>query len=550
MKPLITHDASSSFALFRSPSKRQQKGNYIFFILCLLFLPLSLASNDQLAALIRDKQYNEGLALGEQLVRSSPKDSLSFFLLGTCYYVLAKTDDAMRCWKQSSTIDPSYEQPRKERARHFLKVGEFSLGLSELGTIAESRDLKDLKTSLIKGRQLCEDGVRHFKARAWKAAVESFQELAKISPLCATARKCLLDSYLALNELTSAIHQCNQLAAINRDSSSTGHLLFLAKLHFANGDLRKGFEILQSCCGMDPDNRESLAFYKAVRKIEKATQEATGNFKKASSSKEKSEAVDKLKALYKQYASDPKANPLEQFQDTQLPSIFEPFLRSICSEICKGILNLASIDSGAEAVQWCSLALKGQEQNVDCLLDMAEAYMLAENYKLSISHFDKVLALQPDHQKAKEGKKRAQSLLSNPKKSDHYHVLGVAKNAKSEEIGRAYRKLAIKYHPDRNADKKEFASKKMAEINSAYEVLKDPKKRELYDQGIDPDNPNAGQNPFSGGGFDFSGFEGFGGFGGARRGGAQHFQFDFRDFFGGHGNNNHRGHRGAYFFDL
>ena len=96
-------------------------------------------------------------------------------------------------------------------------------------------------------------------------------------------------------------------------------------------------------------------------------------------------------------------------------------------------------------------------------------------------------------------------------KRDYYEVLGVQKGAGAEDIKKAYRKLAMKYHPDRNPDNKE-AEEKFKEAAEAYEVLSDDDKRARYDQfgfaGVDP-NYGAGQggNPFGGG------FGGFGDFG-------------------------------------
>ena len=64
---------------------------------------------------------------------------------------------------------------------------------------------------------------------------------------------------------------------------------------------------------------------------------------------------------------------------------------------------------------------------------------------------------------------------------DYYEILGVSKTASPEEIKAAYRKFALKYHPDRNPDNKE-AEEKFKEAASAYEVLSDPDKRKRYDQ--------------------------------------------------------------------
>ena len=117
-------------------------------------------------------------------------------------------------------------------------------------------------------------------------------------------------------------------------------------------------------------------------------------------------------------------------------------------------------------------------------------------------------------------------------KRDYYEVLGVAKTATPEELKKAYRKLAIKYHPDKNPGDKE-AEEKFKEAAEAYDVLSNPDKRAKYDQFGHNMGPQGfgGGGGFSGGGMSMedifsqfgdifgSGFGGFGGFGGAAGGG-------------------------------
>ncbi|XP_070566642.1 dnaJ homolog subfamily B member 6-like isoform X9 [Ptychodera flava] len=76
---------------------------------------------------------------------------------------------------------------------------------------------------------------------------------------------------------------------------------------------------------------------------------------------------------------------------------------------------------------------------------------------------------------------------------DYYKVLGISRTATEEEIKKAYRKLALKWHPDKNQDKKDEAEKKFKEISEAYQVLSDKKKKEIYDRyGVEGLNGSTG----------------------------------------------------------
>ena len=119
--------------------------------------------------------------------------------------------------------------------------------------------------------------------------------------------------------------------------------------------------------------------------------------------------------------------------------------------------------------------------------------------------------------------------MATETKRDYYEILGLKKNATSAELKKAFRKLARKYHPDVNPNDK-ASEQKFKEMNEAYEVLSDPKKRKQYDQfGHAAFEQGFGQGPGAGGG---SGFEGFGGQG---TGGFQGRGFEdiFGNLFGG-----------------
>lgn len=102
---------------------------------------------------------------------------------------------------------------------------------------------------------------------------------------------------------------------------------------------------------------------------------------------------------------------------------------------------------------------------------------------------------------------------------DYYAILGVSRNATDEELKKAYRRLALKWHPDRNKDNKKEAEEKFKDISQAYEVLSDPQKRQVYDQ-FGEEGLNGGVPGGAGGAGGAGGFSGFSG-----------FNFDPRDLF-------------------
>jgi len=95
---------------------------------------------------------------------------------------------------------------------------------------------------------------------------------------------------------------------------------------------------------------------------------------------------------------------------------------------------------------------------------------------------------------------------------DHYEVLGVPRGASRSEILKAYKKLALKWHPDKNQDNKDKAEKIFKEINESYQVLSDAEKRAHYDRfGHDTGPRPPSHDPFGGGGgFHHRGFHGHG----------------------------------------
>lgn len=190
--------------------------------------------------------------------------------------------------------------------------------------------------------------------------------------------------------------------------------------------------------------------------------------------------------------------------ESQVPSLLNKIRRQMCHCYLK-------LQNPNDAIKQCNEALKLDENDVDALCDKAEAHILNEMYDEAVNDYQRAKNINEHLHKVQEGLERALKLQKQSKKRDYYKILGLKRTATKKEILKSYRKLAVQWHPDQyKGEDKKKAEKMFIDIAAAKEVLSDPEKRQKYDNGEDPLDPEAqqgGGNPWQQGGFPFG--EGF-----------------------------------------
>ncbi|TYJ19008.1 hypothetical protein E1A91_A09G161700v1 [Gossypium mustelinum] len=184
---------------------------------------------------------------------------------------------------------------------------------------------------------------------------------------------------------------------------------------------------------------------------------------------------------------------------------------------------LVKLGRGKDASSSCSEALNIDGELLEALVQRGEAKLLTEDWEGAVDDLKSAAQKSPQDMNIREALMRAEKALKMSKRKDWYKILGVSKTSSVAEIKRAYKKLALQWHPDKNVDNREEAEAQFREIAAAYEVLGDDEKRAKYDRGEDIEDMGMGGggfNPFGGGGgggqqFTFTFDGGFpGGFGG------------------------------------
>ncbi|OMJ21059.1 DnaJ-like protein, partial [Smittium culicis] len=308
---------------------------------------------------------------------------------------------------------------------------------------------------------------------------------------------------------------------------------------------------IKSCLHSDPDNKVCLAQFRKIRKLSKPLSKLSDFY-----------SSNKFNSAFKTLNNEADGDLINLFkkQTDELKDLLNVNItykqNNILSALFKiGCESLTRMKKFKQAESFCETAIEYNGNDPEIHLNVAKSRVgIAEDSSdpdATINLLNKAQAaadkILNDDPKVSSGSsvnedllrtlKRQANRLSNEIKQklkiasrkDYYKILNVKRDASQPEIKKQFRKLAAKNHPDRFAgEEKKKAENKMAELNLAYEVLKDPSKRASYDNGHDPNDPTSGQDH----GFPGGGFHGFpGGFPGGGGGGG--FPFDFGGHAGG-----------------
>ncbi|KAL1132326.1 hypothetical protein AAG570_010282 [Ranatra chinensis] len=274
--------------------------------------------------------------------------------------------------------------------------------------------------------------------------------------------------YIELNDSFSAILDLK--SATKLQSDNTKGYYDLSILHYQIGQPHESLREVRECLKLDPDHKLCFPHYKKVKNVEKFTTSA----QTAEEGKDYDTCVKSANKILKTEKE-------------------EPMIKFLAYErLCRCYLHLDEITQSLNA---CEEALR-INKSPDVLCDRAEAYINSEMYDDAIRDYQDVLEMTDNYDRAKEGLQRAQKLQKQAEKRDYYKILGVKRTASKKEIIKAYRRAAQQWHPDNfpEGDEKKKAEKKFIDIAAAKEVLTDPEKRQKFDRGEDPLDPESGQH--------------------------------------------------------
>ncbi|OJD28840.1 tpr-like protein [Diplodia corticola] len=340
------------------------------------------------------------------------------------------------------------------------------------------------------------------------------------------------EAYLKMGNVNALGEAQSQAMILLRANSQDPEALVLrGRSLYGQGDNAKAIQHFRQALSCDPDFKDAIKWLRTVQKLDRMKEEGNQAFK----SGKYQEAVD----TYSQ--------ALEV--DPQNKGINSKLLQNRATANIKLKNYQQSVDDCTRALELDSTYLKARKTKAKALGELGK-------FDAAIQELNAVKDASPGEPGIDKDIRNMQLESKKAQRKDYYKILGVEKDADDNQIKKAYRKLAIVHHPDKNRDDPE-AAERFKDIGEAYETLSDPQKRARYDSGedlIDPSEMFSGGGGFGGGGMGgmgggvnispemlfnmmgggmgggggFGGFQSAGGFpGGARGRGGQQFSGGF-----------------------
>ncbi|KAL2360753.1 hypothetical protein RJZ56_006361 [Blastomyces dermatitidis] len=294
------------------------------------------------------------------------------------------------------------------------------------------------------------------------------------------------EAYLKMGNVNTLGDAQNIVMSMLRDNNQDPDaLLIRGRLFYAQGENEQAIRHFKLALNLDPDSTQAVRYLRMVQKLLRMKDEGNAAFK----ARKYQEAID---VYTKALEVDPKNKDINS---------------KLLQNRAQAYLNLSNYD---KAIEDCTDALKLDPSYVKAQRVRAKAYGASGNWEEAAREFKKIAEANPNEKGIQEEVRNADFELKKSQRKDYYKILGVDKNASEQEIKKAYRKLAIQHHPDKNIDG-DKGDTQFKEIGEAYEILSDPQKRASYDNGDDLLDP---ADMFARGGASFAHMGGMGGMGG------------------------------------
>ncbi|CAG8546114.1 13859_t:CDS:2 [Acaulospora colombiana] len=372
-----------------------------------------------------------------QRALSLDPSSLKALLRGAkCNFVLGNLSEADRLYTRVSSVEPNLQEN------------------------SEYKQLRQVQNYIFQAETYLENAQYGLAINAIDRAV---------SPLEVIPNKLKImkgEALLGQKEYAEATRIANEV--LRGDPRNSDAHVLRARILYIEGDNKKSIAHCQEALRFEPDHSSARVLRKKAQQIEDQKNAGNDAFSRG----------DYFVACGL-YTSALEVDPTNTITNSKIYS--------------NRALVLMKQGKYADAVKDMDKALELDPTFIKVLRRRADAYLKLERYQDAVNDLRAAMDLDSSNREIRRELQNAERELKRASRKDYYKILGVPRDASEIEIKKAYRKLALQHHPDKNCGDSD-AEIKFKEIGEAYAILGDPMKKQRYDSGVDLDGMNGGMN--------------------------------------------------------
>ena len=374
--------------------------------------------SNRAAALMAANRFTEALEDAERAKEFDPENSKIMYRMARILTSLGRPGEALDVLSQIQPPASATDRAPAEKMQRFITQAEEIL--------TQDRGVSMMVFCLDQARQMLGLGVK--EPRKWTLLTAEAQ--LKMG-----------------NENSYGKAQDIAISMLRLNSQDPDAMLIRARAFYGMGDTDQSVKVLKMCLGLDPDMKKAVVMLRTVQKLTRTKEEGNVAFK----AKDYKKAID----LWSQaVAVDPKNKDVNS---------------KILQNRAQAYINLKDYDG---AINDCNEALRLDPAYIKAQKMRAKAHGAAGRWEEAVRDYKSVAENNPTEKGIHEDIRRAELEFKKSQRKDYYKVLGIEKDASEQDIKKAYRKMAVKYHPDKNRDG-EAGDEKFKEIGEAYETLSD-----------------------------------------------------------------------------
>jgi len=463
--------------------------------------------------LYTSQDYTGAVGLYSEAIDLQPENYAYYGNRCACYIMMKQFQNALNDARMSLSLNPSFTKGYLREAKCHMALGSPQIAKSSLLKALEidrsnkqaAADLRVLN-AVVQFEQQAEEGEQ---ANDMRKVEYCMRRLLEYVPDCRKYKVLQAEAMVLLGKIEEAQNMANDI--LRKDIQSAEALYVRGLCLYYQDSTEKAYKTFQQLFRVDPDFKKAKTVYKKIKHLESTKEKGNDAYRKGNYQ----EAYD----LYSE------ALDIDQFNRKTNAK-----LHSNRSNVCEKLGRLN------DAIADCDKAIEYDPEYIKPYFRRAKCCMQTEQYEAAVRDYEKIVQMDRSHEN-RQLLREAKLELKKSKRKDYYKILGISKNATDDELKKAYRKEAMKHHPDRHShdteEKRKEEEKLFKDASEAYSILSDKRKRQRYDTGQDlEDNgfdmdfdPNQIFQAFFGGGQGPGGFSfSSGGSGGGFPGG---FSFSF-----------------------